>query len=129
MSDLAAMMTKAAGWFDIGFALFHLAFWKLFRWREAAAAVGRVNAGLLQVLNVQLVLLFAGFGLLFILHAEYGFAGALGRDVLLVWTAFWVLRAALQPWFFDMAHWTSKVLVALFGIGILLHALPVFLGR
>ncbi len=129
MDEFATLFARAASWLDIGFAVFHLAFWKLFRWREAAAAVGRVNAGILQVLNIQLVLLFAGFGAIAVLHAENGLKTSLGRDVMLLWAAFWALRAALQPLFFGMEHWSSKILVAFFATGCLLHLLPALVGR
>ncbi len=129
MSDFATLLARLAGWFDIGFAIFHLAFWKLFRWREASIALGRVNAGILQVLNIQLVLLFLLFGVVFVLHAEGGMKTALGRDVLLVWTGFWVLRTALQPWFFGLEHWSSKLLTGLFATGVLLHFVPALVGR
>lgn len=128
MSDLSAFSIKLAAWFNIGFAVFHLAFWRLFGWRALRGQVSRVNAGILEVLNIQMVLLFAGFGLVMLRHAGEMASLRLGREVLLVWALFWLLRTALQPIYFGLDTVFSRVLFGLFGLGALLHLLPVVLG-
>ena len=43
----------AGGIFCICFALFHLAFWKLFRWETELAKLTSLNRAVVQVLNLE----------------------------------------------------------------------------
>ena len=49
---------------SIGFALFHLGFWRLFGWPRTLQATTLPNRAIVQIANVQLVWVFAGVGLL-----------------------------------------------------------------
>lgn len=111
------------------FAGFHAGFWKLFSWRTDLPQLSRVNRGILQVLNLCLIYVFAAAaGLLFAFRAECTSTAA-GRAVLLVIACFWLLRLIEQFVFFSRRHRVSWLLAGLFALGAALHALPVLLAR
>ncbi len=49
-----AWLYAAAG-FNVALALFHLGFWRLFRWREELPKLHPVNRGVMQALNLMLL--------------------------------------------------------------------------
>ena len=57
-------MTAAvlAGATDLGFALFHAMFWRLFNWPGRLPASGTVNSAITQTLNVVLIYAFCAYG-------------------------------------------------------------------
>jgi hypothetical protein len=114
----------AAGLFHLGFALFHLVFWRLWGWPETLAPSGDLNAAITQTLNIVLLYLFAATGLLLIAAPEAIATSAAGRAFLGIWAGFWLLRAVLQPLLFGLEHTMSRVIFALFLLGAALHAAP-----
>ena len=117
-------MIAAAGLFDLGFALFHLAFWRLWAWPATLKPSGDLNAAITQTLNIVLLYLFAATGLLLIAAPEAVETSVAGRAFLGIWTGFWLLRAALQPLLFGLDHKMSRAIFALFLLGGVLHAVP-----
>lgn len=114
----------AAAGYNVALALFHVAFWRMFRWKEELAKLHPVNRGVMQVLNIMLtffLLLMAGLQVL--LPVEMVSPG-LGRLLMAGLTACWILRAILQPIFWrTMPAVTNAGFVALFLLGAGLHAL------
>jgi hypothetical protein len=114
----------AAG-FNAAVALFHVAFWRLFRWKEDLPKLRAVNRGVLQVMNLMLI--YAGLALAacqMALSAEW-VGTALGRVALGGVVGFWLLRAALQPFFWPRTA-ASWAFMALCLLGALLHAAALF---
>ena len=114
-----------AGLFDIGFAIFHLMFWRLFAWEDLLPRMGSVNGGILQILNLRLIFLFLAFGLAFVTMPAAFTTTSPGMVVLAIWALFWFMRAGEQIWFFGLKHRLSMVLFVLFLVGGLLHLLPI----
>ncbi len=113
------------GAFNAAIAGFHLAFWKLFRWREEVKRMSRVNAAILQVLNLRLIWLFIVFaGISFAFTSELAHT-ALGKTLMAAMTLFWVMRAIEQVVFFGLRETASKVFFALCFVGIASHAFAV----
>lgn len=114
----------AAAGYNVALALFHLGFWRMFRWSEELPKLHPANRGVLQALNIMLVaflLLMAGIQVL--APAELA-TTATGRLLLGGLTACWILRAALQPVFWPtMPKGTNGAFAFLFLIGAGLHAL------
>jgi hypothetical protein len=113
----------AAGLFNLGFAVFHLAFWRLFGWPERLAALDRVNRVLPPVMNICLILLFAGLGIAIFGAPHQAAATGLGRSLMGALTVFWLARTILQPLYFGLTHPASMVLFVIFAAGAALHAL------
>ena len=46
------------GFYNLLFALFHLLFWRLFKWKEEVHKLSFANRGIIQILNIQIVYYF-----------------------------------------------------------------------
>lgn len=121
-------MLFVAGLYSLGLAVFHLAFWRLFAWREAIAQLSRVNGAILQVLNLCITVIFLGSAVLVWRHGEALTASALGRELLAFIAFFWLLRALMQPLFFSMRPRASRIITVVFVVGAALHAGPLFMA-
>ena len=105
-------------------ALFHLCFWRIFRWRDELAKLHPVNRGVMQVLNIMLTFFFLSAAALQLGWADEMGRTSLGRALLVVLIAFWVLRAVLQPLFWKTtSRATNWGFMALFLVGAGLHFL------
>ena len=113
------------GYYCIAFFIFHLSFWKLFRWKADLHRLMPINRAIIQVLNLRLsfVLLFVGIGLLFF-QSDFIVSG-LGHYFLIAMSIFWIMRAIEQIIFFDRANIISWVLVIIFLIGSGLFIIPI----
>jgi hypothetical protein len=111
----------AAGLFNLAFALFHLFFWRLFKWPQELGRLGMANRGIMQVLNLCLTYLFVvAASMLFLFPGEV-VGTDLGRFGLFALTGFWLMRALLQPMFFGWKHRLSAMLFGAFILGALIH--------
>lgn len=121
-------LVRLAGVHSLGFALFHLAFWKLFRWHDELAKVGFATRAITQILNLRLAYLFLGVGAAcFVFTGELQDSG-LGRALLAFMALFWAGRTVEQFVFLRRHHWLLHLLTALFVLGALLFALPLALA-
>lgn len=109
-------LVTAAALFDLGLAVFHIAFWRLFNWPGSLAASGRLNASVTQVMNIMLIY---SFGMLGIILLWLGAAAP--SALLLVVSGFGILRIALQPVYFGLGHPASKLLTLVFIVATLAH--------
>lgn len=116
-------MLFAAACYNAAFAIFHLLFWRIFRWPESLTASGPLNAGITQVLNLCLTFVFVSLaGALFAAWAA-GYEGQALTALLMAAAAFWAFRALLQPVYFPMSHPVSLLLLLIFIAGALIHGL------
>lgn len=121
MSTAARAALFAVGLYHLGFALFHLGFWKLFRWKEELARLGHVNRAIVQVLN--LCLTYFAFAIAVLALA---FPAALNDAILAMLAGFWLLRAIEQVVFFRrLETWMNAALVLLFLVGAALPILAI----
>lgn len=107
--------------YHLGFALFHLGFWWLFRWNEALRRLGRVNRGIMQVLNLKLIYVFLIFAGLSWRHGPELLASAPGQVLVAAMAGFWLLRAGEQLLFFPPRHPASIALFVVFLAGGAIH--------
>ena len=121
---------KSQGWiyaaagYNVALAVFHLGFWRLFRWREELAKLRPVNRGVMQVMNIMLIFLFLSMAALLVGRAEEVSGTSLGRTLLIASTGFWLLRAMLQPLFWaSLPRTTNLAFAVLFLVGAGLHYL------
>lgn len=110
-----------AGMIDVGFAIFHMLFWRLFSWPDALAGAGRVNAAITQTLNVVLIYVFLVYGAALILAGStFGAGTAL---LLAAGAGVWALRLALQFILFSLNHWASVAITLMFGLAFAAHTI------
>lgn len=114
-------MTALAALIDLGFAAFHLAFWKLFGWPASLAASGALNAAVTQTLNVMLTFVFLAYGGIVLWCAATG--GPVAPAALLAGCAFWALRFVLQLVLFQRHRPASIAIAAIFGAAAVVHGL------
>lgn len=113
----------AAGIYNLGFAAFHIFFWRLFGWPRTLAPSGALNTAVTQTLNIVLTYVFVAAG------GSLLWYWAAGRDAPLLMTlgaGFWLFRAALQPLLFDMRARASQFIFMIFLLGAAIHAVPLF---
>jgi hypothetical protein len=116
VSSAARAALFAVGIYHLGFALFHLGFWKLLRWKEELARLGHVNRDVMQILNICLAYLFFAFAAI-----AFVFPEVMGPQWLVVLAGFWLVRAVLQLVFFRrLGARLNAALVALFALGAIL---------
>ena len=112
---------------SLGFALFHLAFWTLFKWPRSLAGTTRPNRAILQIANVQLVWVFLFVAALCLLYPRELAGTPLGRAFLLGMSGFWILRLATQFVWLRIHHPLVHVLSVAFAFGAVLFALAAFI--
>ncbi len=120
LHDAAAPMIVLCIAYNVGFAAFHVAFWKVFRWPVTLAGSGRTNSAITQTLNVLITYCFIVYALALIAmwcaDAPTATAAALG-----VGAGFWLIRACLQSALFPVRGRVSKAFTWLFAAGVALH--------
>ncbi len=106
--------------------IFHILFWKLFDWKKDLELVKPVNKGIIQVLNLCLMLVFLIFAYISIFQSEELLATGLGKSLIAGMALFGVFRVIEQFIFFDLSQFRSKLV----SIGALLiaiiYSIPLF---
>lgn len=114
----------AAAGYNVALALFHVGFWRMFRWKDELPKLHPVNQGVMQVMNLMLVFVFLMLTAVLVLNAGEIGGSRLGRSLLGGMMLFWLVRAALQPVFWrTQPAATNAAFVILFLLGAGLHAL------
>lgn len=113
-------MVLAAGLIDLGFALFHAAFRRLFGWPERLVPSGSLNTAITRTLNAMLIFVFLAYGATLIWLAGQG---NVHPALPLAGAAFWGLRLMLQFIWFDLKPWPSKLITAIFALTTVVHLL------
>jgi len=120
-------LLSIAGFYCFAFVVFHLSFWKLFRWKSDLQRLTPLNRAVMQVLNLRLTYVFLVVGIAVLLFRESMCATDLGRFMLGAMSLFWFMRAIEQIVFFGLGKVISTVLLVIFLIGSALFALPLSL--
>lgn len=118
------LLVQLCGMHSLAFAAFHLAFWKLFDWRHELSKVGLPTRAVTQILNLRLIYLFLGIGVLCFVFTQELHATPLGRALLVFMSLFWVGRTIEQFVFLRVNKPLVHVLTASFVVGAVLFALP-----
>ncbi|WP_313253756.1 hypothetical protein [Stenotrophomonas acidaminiphila] len=126
--DTAELLVRLGGVHSLGFAAFHLAFWKLFDWKRDLARNSTANRAIMQILNLRLVYVFLGMGALALAFGRELPATPLGRALLGFMALFWVGRMLEQFVFLRIHDCRVHLLSALFALGAALHAAPLALA-
>lgn len=108
---------------SLGFALFHLAFWTLFKWPRTLATTTLPNRAIVQIANVQLVWVFLLVAVLCLLYPRELAGTPLGRAFLLGMSGFWALRLATQFVWLRVHHPLVHALSLAFALGAIVFAL------
>ena len=115
------------GFYCLAFAIFHLAFWRLFDWKNELPKLNRVNRGVMQVLNLRLTYVFLIFAAVSIFFNEGLLASVLGKTILGAISLFWLMRAIEQPIFWKFGDAVSVLFFVVFLGGAAIYFLPLVL--
>ncbi|HZF99016.1 MAG TPA: hypothetical protein VEY92_12400 [Pseudoxanthomonas sp.] len=112
--DSVDLLLLSAGVHSLGFAAFHLAFWKIFGWKRDLARLSVPNRAILQILNLRLIWLFLAVGVACLAMPDDLRGTPLGHGVLGFMALFWLGRMVEQFVFLRVHHWAVHTLTALF---------------
>ena len=112
------------GIYHIGFAVFHIFFWKLFDWKRDLSSLTFINRNVMQILNLRLI--FAGLIVAYIsfFHAGDLLTSGIGKVLLIAIALFWFGRAIEQIIFFGLRNKISNAMFALFLLGAVIYCYP-----
>ena len=127
MPKFSEIILIIGGVFHFAFAVFHIFFWKLFRWKEDLQKLRPVNRAIMQILNLCLTYLFIVFGVLSIFYRQEMVTTNLGNALLVAIAVFWILRMMQQLIFFGLKSTISIVFTILFILGGLIYLTPLWL--
>lgn len=112
---------------SLAFAAFHLAFWKLFRWRETLRTATVADRAIVQILNLRLIYVFLVVAVLCFAYTRELHDSPLGRALLAAMSLFWVGRTVEQFVFLRINRPLVHALTALFVLGAVAFAMPLAL--
>jgi hypothetical protein len=112
------------GVYMVALIVFHILFWRLFKWPETLASLNNINRSTIQVLNLSITFIFVIFAYISFVHADELLGTELGKSVLILISMLWLFRAVLQVVFYDISHKASIGLTIYFIIGSILYGIP-----
>lgn len=118
----------AGGVLHILWALFHLAFPRLFRWDTTLSGLDRVNAAIMRVMNLCLACAFLANAWLSLSFAPELSSTPLGRGVCAALAGFWGFRLILQNTLFRPLAPRSLALSPVIAATAAAYALPFFIA-
>ena len=124
MNNLAEVSLTAGGIFNLGFAVFHLFFWRLFNWRKDLASLTPVNRSVMQILNLCLTFLLLVMAYVSLFLRREMLSTGLGKVLLIAFALFWFLRMLEQVFLFEVKSKLSAVFTLIFLLGSALYIVP-----
>lgn len=115
----------ACGLHSIGFAIFHILFWKIFKWKEDLKTSSIATRAIVQISNLRLIYIFFGMGVICFSFPDELLQTRLGNVLLGGMSLFWIGRLIEQFIFLRYNRVMIHVLNILFAVGAVLFAVPV----
>lgn len=114
------------GIYNIAFALFHVGFWKIFKWKFELKKLNFANRAIIQILNIQIIYYFILTAIIcFVFPLE--FVNTIFGKLFFIGTSiFWSIRTIQQFIFLNINDNRVHLLTAIFLIGAVLFFLPIF---
>ena len=124
---MKSILLLTGGLYSLAFAVFHMLFWRVFRWKADLQRLIPVNRAIIQVLNLRLIYVFLVMGLATVLFPVALLSTEFGMFILGAVSLFWFMRAIEQIIFFGLHSIASIALFWVFLIGSGLFATLVFM--
>jgi hypothetical protein len=115
------------GLYNIGFALFHVSFWKIFQWDRDLKKLSFANKAIMQILNIQIIYYFAFVALICFCCPVDLLTTRIGQIFLGGTSLFWFIRTIQQFIFLRANNYKIHLLTIIFALGSILFALPFLL--
>ncbi len=119
------MLIISGGVYTVTLIVFHLLFWRIFKWPETLEPLNYINKATMQVLNIGITFIFFIFAYVSFMHTQELLETPLGNSLLALISSLWLFRAALQVMFYKLKHKASIGLAVYFLIGAFLYGMPV----
>ncbi|MDQ1098342.1 hypothetical protein QE441_001499 [Chryseobacterium sp. SORGH_AS909] len=113
------------GIYSFLFGIFHLFFWRFFKWKKELAKLSLVNKGVVQILNIQLIFFFFSMAFICFFFTKELVETSLGKTFLVVNSGFWAIRIINQFIFLKINDYRVHLLTFIFFIGFILFLIPV----
>ena len=117
----------AGGIFTVALIIFHLLFWRIFKWPGTLRALSSVNKATIQVLNISITFIFFIIAYISFAHTDELLSTQLGNTWLVLISGLWLFRAIQQVVFYKLKHMASVGLTLYFLIGAILYGLPLII--
>lgn len=114
-----------AALYNLCLGFYHLWYWKRLDWESDLRKLSKVNRNLMQIMNLRLIYFFFAFALLLAVFQATLMDTLLGKCLLIMMAAFWLMRATEQVFFFGSRTTRSLKFMGLFLVGFVIHALPI----
>jgi hypothetical protein len=124
MNDLSEGMILIGGFYNLGFAIFHLMFWRLFRWKRDLSSLTFINRSVMQILNLCLMFVFLLMAYISFFNTSELIQTNLGKALLVGFSLFWFLRMIEQIIFFGIRNLISIALTLVFLFGCVIYLIP-----
>jgi len=115
------------GVYNIGFALFHIGFWKIFHWNTELKKISFANKAIMQILNIQIIYYFFFTAVICFVFPTELVTTKFGNWFLAATSLFWLIRTLQQFIFLRANHYKIHLLTFIFLIGTILFSLPLIL--
>jgi len=122
-------MIFVGGVFNLGFAIYHIMFWRLFRWKEDLASLTLINRSVMQILNLCLTFVFLVMAYVSFFHRPELIQTSLGKTILVAFSLFWFLRMVEQVLFFGVKNKVSVAFTLVFLLGSAIYFVPVLQAK
>ena len=115
----------AGGIYTIILIIFHVMFWRIFKWPETLNSLNYINKATIQVLNISITFIFFIIAYISLVHTHELLTTQLGKSLLVLISCLWLFRATQQVAFYKLKHKASIGLTFYFLTGAFLYGLPV----
>jgi len=118
------LLLDLCGIYNLAFAIFHLFFWKIFKWKEDLRKNSVGNRAVIQILNIRLIYIFLLMAFIYFVYPQQLMETELGLVLLIGFLGFWVGRTVEQFIFLRIKSKMVTILTIVFFFGIFIHLLP-----
>ena len=120
---MAAAFLFIGGLYHLAFAVFHLFFGRIFKWKSSLRLTTPINRAVMRVMNLCLIFLFVSVSFLSFFGREVLLIGPEGKAIMAFIAGFWFWRALLQVAFFGVRKPLSILFVLVCLAGSALYGL------
>ena len=117
------------GFYNILLTFFHILFWRIFKWETTLDKGTKANKAIIQIINNQLIYLFAIMAMVYLLFPTALLNSKLGNVILMGYAGFWIVRFIQQFLFLKQKGKFVIALSFLFFFGAVIHLLPILLNK
>lgn len=115
------------GLYSLGFAIFHMFFWRLFRWSTDLQNISKANKAIIQIANLRLIYIFLFMSFICFFFTQDLYTTGLGKAFLTGSSLFWLGRTIEQFIFLRINRLVVHLLTFFFIAGMILFLLPLLI--